>query len=88
MKSYNYKRKERKENTIAWAITETLFVFVIATITIILYDMYINIEVKQYPDIETQKLAKEVSTGDAENISTMLEEASKSVVRNIENNIK
>ncbi len=63
---------------------EAIFIFIIATASIILYDMYINIEVE--PDINyytAEKLAKEASIEDTDDVSEMLENASKSVVRNI-----
>lgn len=59
-----------------------IIVFIIATSSIVLYDMYINIEVENEGYL-TEKVSREISTKNTRDISTMLEEVSKSVVRNI-----
>lgn len=82
MKSYNGKKKD-KSHVIVWMIAEIVFVFVIATVSIILYDMYINIDVDDTKTYVAEKTAKEVTAEDTNDISEVLENASKSVVRNI-----
>ena len=55
--------------------------------SIVLYDMYINIDV--YEDMYTvEKVSQEASTKVSKDISLVLEEISKSVVRDIENSNK
>ena len=76
----NYKKKNKKTNILTWIIGEAIFIFIIATASIVLYDMYINIDVDQYESYSVEKTVKEVSTNNTENISQVLEEASKSVV--------
>ena len=61
-----------------------LIIFMIATVSIVLYDMYINIEVEDESYIP-KKISQEISTENTEDTSTMLENISKSVVRNIKN---
>ncbi len=78
MKSYIDKKK--KNHVFMWLIAEVIFIFVIATVSIILYDMYINIDVKEYESYETEKVTKEVNTDNTHDISQILEETSKSVV--------
>lgn len=78
MKSYTNKKK--KNHVFMWLIAEVIFIFVIATVSIILYDMYINIDVKEYESYETEKVTKEVNTDNTHDISQILEETSKSVV--------
>lgn len=88
LKSYNGKKKD-KNHVIIWMIAETVFVFVVATVSIILYDMYINIEVDNSSTTYiAEKTAKEVNTENTNDISEVLENASNSVVRNLENNYK
>jgi len=82
LKSYNGKKKD-KSHVIVWMIAEIVFVFVIATVSIILYDMYINIDVDDTKTYVAEKTAKEVTAEDTNDISEVLENASKSVVRNI-----
>lgn len=82
MKSYNGKKKD-KSHVIVWMIAEIVFVFVIATVSIILYDMYINIDVDDTKTYVAEKTAKEVTAEDTNDISEVLENASRSVVRNI-----
>lgn len=76
---------KKRTHTLTWFIGETLLIFTVATISIVLYDMYINIDVDKETKYETQKIAKEVNTEETEDISVTLENASKSVVRHIEN---
>lgn len=91
MKSYN--KKGKKTHILTWLIGEAIFIFVVATAAIILYDMYINIDVEKYDNYVVEKTTKEVSLNNSnsavdDNISEMLENASRSVVRNIKNCIK
>lgn len=80
MKSY---KNKNKSHVIVWMIAEIVFVFVIATVSIILYDMYINIDVDDTKTYVAEKTAKEVTAEDTNDISEVLENASRSVVRNI-----
>ena len=82
LKKYNkYEKKEKKENVFTWFIWETIFIFAIATATIVLYDMYINIDVKPYQTYTAEKVAEEVVIDPETNgTSEMLENVSKSVV--------
>ena len=61
-----------------------LIIFMIATFSIVLYDMYINIEIED-ESYTPKKVSQEISTENTEDTSTMLENISKSVVRNIKN---
>lgn len=83
----NYRKKEKKNHILAKFLGQTLFIFMIATLSIVLYDMYINIDVENEA-YTAEKLSKEISTKNTEDVSTMLENVSKSVVRNIENRNK
>ena len=77
----NYNKKEKKTHILTWLIGEAIFIFVVATMAIILYDMYINIEVEPYEsEIQVSKTVKEVNAEDASDISDVLENVSKSVV--------
>ena len=77
----NYGRKEKKTHIITWVLIQLIFIFVIATIAIILYDIYINIDVAPYENyVSVEKQAKEVSTEGSDDISETLEIVSKSVV--------
>ena len=81
-----YKEKNKKENLITIILGEIIFVFVIATASIILYDMYINIDVAEDKGYEAKKTAQEIENSEntmSYDISDVLENASKSVVRNI-----
>ena len=81
LKKYRHENKEKRENVFTWFIWETIFIFAIATATIVLYDMYINIEVKPYQTYTTEKVAEEVAIEpEKETISEMLENVSQSVV--------
>lgn len=59
-------------------------IFSIATVSIVLYDMYINIEIEE-ETYTPKKVSQEISAENTEDVSTMLENISKSVVRNIKN---
>lgn len=63
-----------------WLIGEALFIFVIATASITLYDMYINIEVKEYENYMPAKTSQEVSVKETEDVSKTIENSAKSVV--------
>jgi len=76
--------KKKKNNIVMWLIGELIFIFIVATASIVLYDMYINIEVEDESYIP-KKISQEISTENTEDTSTMLENISKSVVRNIKN---
>lgn len=80
MKNYNYKKKSKKPHIITWLIWEAVFIFIIATASIVLYDMYINIDATPEQSYTAQKTAKEVNTETENDISEILENASKSVV--------
>ena len=85
MKDLKHQNQSKKKNHIFLKLlSEFLVLFAIATMSIVLYDMYSNIEVEQ-DSYTIEKVAQEVSTKDTEDISDILEEISKSVVRNIEN---
>lgn len=76
----NYGKKEKK-HIILQVLIELIFIFMIATFSIVLYDMYINIDVDE-EIYSSKKISQEVSTKETEDISTVLSEVSKSVVRN------
>lgn len=79
----NYNKKGKKTHIISWLIGEAIFIFVVATSAIILYDMYINIDVDKYDTYTTEKVAKEVNIEEdtkSQEISEVLEEVSMSVV--------
>ena len=80
----NYRKKEKKNHVISKLILQALIIFAIATASIVLYDMYINIDVEEESYI-AEKVSKEISIKNTEDVSTMLENVSKSVVRNIKN---
>jgi len=88
----NYNKKGKKTHILAWLIGEAIFIFVIATSAIILYDMYINIDIEENGTYVAEKMAKETSNNEIKeadnNISEILENVSRSVVRDIKNNIK
>ena len=79
----SYNKKKNKSNILMWLIGEAIFIFVIATASIVLYDMYINIDVVEYDSYVSDKTAREVNTENTNDISDTLENVSKSVVRNI-----
>ena len=73
-------KKEKKQNVFTYLIGEALFMFVIATASIILYDMYINIDVTPQISYTTEKTTKAVNINETNDVSDMLENASLSVV--------
>lgn len=80
LKNYgNYKKKE-KNNILTWVIGEAIFIFIVATATIILYDMYINIDVTPHESYIPEKVAKEVNVENTSDISETIENTSQSVV--------
>lgn len=81
MKSYN--KKKNKTNILVWLLGEFFLIFATATASIVLYDMYINIDVVEYDGYVSEKTAKEVNTENTNDISRILENVSESVVRNI-----
>ena len=79
----NYNKKGKKTHIITWLIGEAIFIFVVATSAIVLYDMYINIDVEKYDTYTPEKVTKEVSISNKEeqtDVSKMLENVSRSVV--------
>lgn len=78
----NYRRKDVKPHLLSKLILQLVITFIIATFSIVLYDMYINIDVED-SNYTAEKVSKEISTKNTEDVSTMLETVSKSVVRNI-----
>lgn len=80
-----YKDNEKNNNKLIYAIEELILIFAVATISIILYDIYINVDVVQEENYETTKTLKEVNIDNESDISEILENTSKSVVRNIKN---
>ena len=86
MKKYN--KKEKKQHILTWVIGEAILIFAIATIAIVLYDTYINVEVTPNIQYQVEKISKEANTTSENDISEMLENVSKSIVRNIKNNNK
>lgn len=79
----SYKKKKSKTNIIMWLIGELIFIFIVATASIVLYDMYINIDVKEYDGYTAEKITKINKEESTKDISDTLENVSKSVVRNI-----
>ena len=75
--------KKKKNNIVMWLIGELIFIFIVATASIVLYDMYINIDVVEYDGYVAEKTVKEVNTENISDISETLENISKSVVLNI-----
>ena len=75
----NHKKEENKNHLFIKLILELIIVFFIATISIVLYDMYINIDIEDN-NYSVEKVSKDISTKDVEDISSILEEVSKSVV--------
>ena len=80
----NYIKKQKKNYIVSKMILGILIIFMIATFSIVLYDMYINIEIED-ESYTPKKVSQEISTENTEDTSTMLENISKSVVRNIKN---
>lgn len=82
----NHRKKEKKNHYIAKFFGLILLLFTIATLSIVLYDMYINIDSEDEYTVE--KVVKEISIESTNDISSILEEVSKSVVRDIEDRNK
>ncbi len=80
----NYRKKEKKNHVISKLILQALIIFAIATASIVLYDMYINIDVEE-ESYMAEKASKEISIKNTEDVSAMLENVARSVVRNIKN---
>lgn len=78
----NYKKKEKKPHLLTWLIWEAVFIFIVATASIVLYDMYINVDVEEYKDYQIEKTSKskEVNVENVSDISETLENVSRSVV--------
>ena len=83
----NHRKKEKKKHIFLSILLKTLLVFAISTSSIVLYDMYVNIDTEEY-DYSSERLSKEISAEDTLDISTTLEKSIKSVVRNIKNKCK
>ena len=88
MKSYNNYKKKEKTHILTWVIGELIFIFIVATTAIILYDMYINIEVAPDEKYKPEKISKQVNVESTNDMSEIIENISKSVVRNIKNSCK
>ena len=73
----NYQKE--KNHLFIKILLELIIVFIIATMAIVLYDMYINIEVEDNSYV-VEKISKEIDTNDDEDISIILEKVAKSVV--------
>lgn len=80
----NHRKREKKNHIFVKIIAEIALIFAISTMSIVLYDMYINIDVYRQ-DYTAEKVSQEASTKDTTDVSSMLEKASKSVVRYIKN---
>ena len=89
MKRLKKHRVEKKKNHFFLNIlTKILAVFIISTASIVLYDMYVNIDVEPKESYSSEKLSKEINAENVTDISSVLEKATKSVVRNIKNRCK
>ena len=75
----NHQKEKNKNHLFIKLILELLIVFIIATMAIVLYDMYINIEIEDN-SYNVEKVSKDINTKDAEDISIILENVAKSVV--------
>ena len=80
----SYRKKEKKNHILTKIMLQILLIFTIATMSIVLYDMYINIDVEK-ETYTAEKTSKEISIQNTQDVSTMLEKVSKSVVRNFKN---
>ena len=56
----SYKENNKKNNKLIDAIEELILIFVVATISIVLYDIYINTDTASQQSYETLKTAKEI----------------------------
>ncbi len=83
-----HKIKNKKNHFFLNILIKILAVFIIATTSIVLYDIYANIDVETPEYYSSEKLSKEINTEDVTDISSMLEKAKRSVVRNIKNKCK
>ena len=89
MKRLKKHRVEKKRNHFFLNILTKIFaVFIISTASIVLYDMYVNIDVEPREYYSSEKLSKETNVENVTDISSVLEKATKSVVRNIKNRCK
>ena len=80
----NHRKREKKNHIFVKIVAEIALIFAISTMSIVLYDMYINIDV--YEDMYTvEKISQETSAKDTTDVSSILENVSKSVVRYIKN---
>ena len=77
----NHRKKEKKNHIFVKLFAEIALIFAISTMSIVLYDMYINIDVYDN-NYNVEKVSQETSLGNIQDESLMLEEVSKSVVRN------
>lgn len=80
--------ENKKDHFFLNILTKILAVFIISTASIVLYDMYVNIDVEPKEYYSSEKLSKEINAENVTDISNMLEKATKSVVRNIKNRCK
>ena len=80
----NHRKKEKNNHIFVKIIADIMLIFAVSTMSIILYDMYINIDVYQQ-DYTVEKVSQETNANESEYKSIMLENASKSVVRNFKN---
>ena len=80
----SYRKKEKKNHILTKIMLQILLIFTIATMSIVLYDIYINIDVEK-ETYTAEKTSKEISIPNTQDVSTMLEKVSKSVVRNFKN---
>jgi hypothetical protein len=83
LKSYNNYGKKEKQHILPWVIGEAVLIFLVATASIILYDIYINIDASPSVPYVPERISKEVNAENETNLSEILESVSKSVVRNI-----
>lgn len=83
----DYVIRESKSHLLSKLVLLVIAIFIISTISIVLYDMYIDIEVEE-EKYTAEKVSKEISIKNTEDVSAMLENVSKSVVRNIKNRSK
>lgn len=75
----DYIIRENKSHLLSKLVLQILIIFAISTFSIVLYDTYINIEVED-ESYTAEKLSKEISIQNKEDISEVLEDISKSVV--------
>lgn len=80
----NHRKREKKNHIFVKIFAEIALIFAVSTMSIVLYDMYINIDVYQQ-DYTVEKVSQETSAENTKDVSSMLEEVSKSVVRNFKN---